>query len=71
MYYTILTFNRLPNNKILDWIKLKAFAFADEKLDAAKIMIGLKTVWKKEKRLITSIFSFFHKFFKRFLSLGC
>ena len=31
--------NSLPNNKILDWTKLKAFA--DDKLDNAKIMISV------------------------------
>ena len=35
----IMIINSLPNNKILDWTKLKAFA--DDKLDNAKIMISV------------------------------
>ena len=31
--------NSLPNNKILDWTKLKAFA--NDKLDSAKVMISV------------------------------
>ena len=35
---THLTLNTLPNNKILDWSKLKAFNFADHKLHAIQKM---------------------------------
>ena len=34
-HWANLIFNSLPNDKILDWTKLNAFA--DEKLDVAKI----------------------------------
>ena len=58
--------NSLPNDKILDLTKLKAFA--DDKLDGVNMMtslslIGYKTLWKKEKMLVTSIFSFSHSVF--------
>ena len=59
--------NSLPNNKILDLSKSKAFA--DNKIKA-KLMIfvpiGLKTFWEKEKMLVTSIFSFSRNVFQRF-----
>ena len=32
---------------------------------------GRKTLWEKEKMLVTSIFSFSHNVFKRLLSKGC
>ena len=35
----VLLINSLPNNKILDWTKLKAFA--DDKLDIAKTMTSV------------------------------
>ena len=35
-----MPFNSLPNNKILGWTNLKAFA--DDKLDFANIMISVK-----------------------------
>ena len=62
----------LPNNKILDWFKLKAFA--DNKLHVAKIMISVfdsvENIVGKEKMPATSIFSFSHNVFKRLLSQG-
>ena len=58
--------NPLPNDKFLDWTKFKAFA--DEK---PKIMISvfdnIKTLWEKEKMLVSSIFSFSHIVSKVFL----
>ena len=55
--------NSLPNDKIIDWSKLKVFA--DDKLNLAKRMIGLKKLLEKEKMLVTSIFSFSLNVFKR------
>ena len=44
-------FNPLPNDKVLDMTKLKAFA--DDKLNIAKmtdpLVIEKKTLWKKKK----------------------
>ena len=64
--------NSLPNNKILDWPKLKAFA--DENLDVAKVMIYFyvraENIVKKKIMLFNSIFSFFHNVFKRLLPQG-
>ena len=59
-------FNTLPNDKILDWTKLKAFA--DDKLDVAKIMISVydwvENIVGKEEN------AGYHNVFKRFLSEG-
>ena len=77
--FRILTFsefnssiNPLPNDNFLDVTKLKAFA--DDKLNAAKrsffSLIEQKTLWEKEKMLVTSIFSFSHSVFKSFLLSG-
>ena len=55
-------FKPLPNNKIWDLSKLEALA--DDKINVIeklKIVIGrVKTMWEKEKMLVTSIFSFSH-----------
>ena len=57
-----LAVNSLPNDKILDWSKLEAFA--EDKINVTKKLKfawgGQKTWWKKEKMLVTSIFSFSH-----------
>ena len=58
--------NPFPNDRILDMTKLKAFA--DDKLNVAKMMNHLLN-WKentvgKEKMLVTSNFSFSHSVFK-------
>ena len=59
-------FNPLPNDKILDLTKLKAFA--DDKSNVAKMMISLidrvEKLWEKEKILVTSIFSFSYSVFQ-------
>ena len=64
--------NSLPNNKILDKSKLKAFA--DNNIISAKMMIfvsdRVENIVGKEKMLVTSIFSYSHNVFKRILSLG-
>ena len=59
----------LPNDKILDRSNLKAFA-EDEINVTEKLKLfweGQKTLWKKEKMLVTSIFSFPHSVFKKLL----
>ena len=64
---TVYIVNPLPNNKILDVTKLKAFA--DDKLNIDEMMISLfdrvETLREKEEMLITSIFSFSHSVFQR------
>ena len=60
--------NTLPNDKIVDMSKLKAFA--DDKLDVTEEIEncpekGRKQCGKKEKMLVSSIFSFSHNVFKR------
>ena len=61
--------NSLPNDKILKQPKLKAFA--DEKINVTKncnlFWEMQKTLWEKQKMLVTSIFSFSHNVFKVFL----
>ena len=60
--------NTLPNNKFLDWSKLKAFE--DAKINVTeKIKFVLERIktWINEKMLVNSIFSFFHNVFKRLL----
>ena len=63
--------NSLPNDKIWDVTKLKAFA--DDKLYIGKMTISFydrvreKTLWEREKILVTSIFSFSHSFFQSLL----
>ena len=62
--------NSLPNDNFLDWSKLKTFA-DDESNLVEKLNLfwqGYKTLWKKEKMLVTSIFSFSHNVFKSLLS---
>ena len=60
----------LQKVKFLDWSKLKAFA--DDKI-SAEIFFGMgqKHCGKREKMLVTSIFSFFHNVFKRLPFQGC
>ena len=49
-----VVFNSLPNNKILDWSKLRAFA--DDKTDVTKnwklFWKILKSIVKKEKNVV-------------------
>ena len=63
----------MPNDKILDVTKLKAFA--DDKINVAQMMISVydsveNIVGKGEKMLVTSILSFSLNVFKRLLSQG-
>ena len=59
----------LPNDKILDWAELKAFA--DDKLNVAKIMPSLfdrvenLILWEKEKMFVTGIFYLFQECFQK------
>ena len=64
LYYS----NSFPHDKISDGSKLKAFA--GDKINRTLkqkffFWVGKKTLWEKEKMLVTSIFSFFHNVFKR------
>ena len=65
-------FNPLPNDKILDWSKLKAFA--DDKMNLAeklKLLPGrVENIVGKGENADTSIFSFSHNVFKSFLFRG-
>ena len=65
--------NSLPNDKILDWSKLKAFA--DDKINVIKklksdIRWVANSVGKGQNAQVSSIFFFSHNVFKRLLSLG-
>ena len=59
----------LPNGKISDWSKLKAFA--EDKINVTeKLKVVLRRVENivgKGENAVTSIFSFFHNVFKRLL----
>ena len=67
-----LCITSIPNDNILDCTKLKAFA--DVKLNDAKMMISLfyrvENIVGKEKMLVTSIFSFSLNVFQSVLSWG-
>ena len=62
-----LKFNSLPNDKILDQSNLKDVA--DDKINVTYVTNfvpgRVENIWKKEKMLVTGIFSFFHYAFKR------
>ena len=55
--------NSLPNSKILDWFKLKAFA--DNRINVTeklKFVVGrIENIVRKGKMLVTSIFSQYFK----------
>ena len=63
----------LPNDKILDWFKLEAFAdnkiYVTEKLKLVFRMV--ENIVGKRENAVTSIFSFSHFFFKRLLVQSC
>ena len=63
-------FEGLPDDKILDWSKLKAFA--DDKLNVTKMIISLfdrvENIIGKGEIACTSNFSFSHNVFKSLLS---
>ena len=52
------TLNPLPDDKILDWSKLKQFADDNFKFDENSRNFS-KTLWVKEKLHVTSNFSFY------------
>ena len=66
-------FNSLPNGKILDWSKFKAFA--DDKINVSEMMISfsdrVENIVGKGENAVTSIFSFPHKVFNGLLFQGC
>ena len=72
MLENVLFHNSLPNDKILDWSKLKVFA--DNKIKVLKMMIfvfdRVENTVGKEKMLVTSIFSFSHNVFKGLFTQG-
>ena len=63
-------FISLPNDKILDWSKLQAFA--DDKCGKKiKFVVGrIGNIVGKGEMLVTSFFSFSHNAFKRLLFQG-
>ena len=67
-----LQFNPLPDDKILDWSKLKGFA--DENFNfyenGRKVSKRVENTVGKEKLLVMSNFSFSHSGFKRLVSQG-
>ena len=67
LLHRLHTLNSLPNDKNLDWFRLRAFA--DNKITVnEKLKFGLRRVEnivEKEKMLVTSFFSFSHNVFKR------
>ena len=64
--------NPLPDDKILDWSKSKAFA--DDKSNETKMIISVfdrvENIVGKEKLLVTSNFSLSDSVFKRLVSQG-
>ena len=64
--------NSIPSNKFQDSSKLKEFADDNFKFDenGIKFPNGQKTLWEKEKLLVTSNFSCSHSVFKRLLKTG-
>ena len=63
--------NSLPNDKLLDWSKLKAFE--NDKINIPSNQIFNFGMGRKhcEKMVVTSIFSFSHNVLKRPLFQGC
>ena len=61
----------LPNKKISYWSKF--ITFADDKINVTESLLwdDKKTLWEKEKMLVTSIFSFSCNVFKSFLLQVC
>ena len=59
----------LPDDKILDWSKLKQMTFWSAFKMKNKCHVGKKTLWEKKKLLVTSNFSFSHNVFYSFISL--
>ena len=80
MLFNLLPFNSVPYNEILDLSKMKAFAedkiivfnpFPNMPWFLRVYSTGhMKTLWEKEKLLVTSNFSFSHTIFYPFLELS-
>ena len=70
--YSMFDSKFLTLYKILDWIKLKAFA--DNKLKVAKMIIfvfgSVENIVGKQENAGYSILSFFHNVFKKALTRG-
>ena len=65
-----MAINPIPDNKILDWSKLKQIEDDIFKFDenSRKFSKRVETLWVKEKLLVTSNFSFSHSIFKGLVS---
>ena len=63
----------ITRRQVFDSSKLKKFADDNFKFDknGRKLSNRVKTLWEKEKLLVTSNFSFSHSVFKRLVSQGC
>ena len=68
MYIKSVSFDSLPNDKIVDLYKFKTFA--DDNLSVAKmakfVFDRVETLWEKEKMPVSSIFPFSHNVLKAF-----
>ena len=66
---SVMSLNPLPDDKMLDWSKFKAFA--DDKLNVTKMIISvsdrIENIVGKGEIACTSNFSFSHNVFKRLL----
>ena len=61
-----------PKQQILDPLKLKEFANDNFKVaENGSFLNGQKTLWEKEKLLVTSNFSISHVVFKRLVLKTC
>ena len=67
--------NSLPHNKNVALSKLKAFTdnniYVDQMMGLSLIFDRKKTLWDKEKMLVTIISSFTHNVFKQLLTQVC
>ena len=71
--YTHTIYKPITRLQILDSSKLKKFADVNFKFDENGRKLSKwekKTLWEKEKLLVTSNFSFSHRVFKRLVSQG-
>ena len=69
---TLNNINSLPNDKFLDWSKLKAFA--DDKINVTEkpkfVLERVENIMGKEENMVTSNLTFSHIFFKSPLPQG-
>ena len=67
--YVVFKINTLPNDKFLDWSKLKEFADDKNKCDSKfeiRFWKGRKHCWKRTKCWLPAFSPFFTKFSKAF-----